>query len=67
MRGEINLYHTPDSNNYLQYDNFQNKYFFDLHILLRSLNHSLKLVERTKIGHNPGPSQGMKIRGGART
>ena len=44
MRGEINFYPIPDSNNYNMYDNFQNKKstFLQFREIFQSLNHCLK-------------------------
>jgi hypothetical protein len=64
MRGEINFYPIPDSNNYNMYDNFQNKkkYFFAVprnipvsKSLFKTTYlgiYCLNSVEGTKIGHN---------------
>ena len=53
MRGEINFYPIPDSNNYNMYDNFQNKKSTFLQFKTTYLGiYWLNSVEGTKIGHN---------------
>ena len=53
MRGKINFYPIPDSNNYNMYDNFQNKKSTFLQFKTTYLGiYWLNSVEGTKIGHN---------------